>query len=200
MNDETLMINGLHIDARLLQVQPAHRCDITACHGVCCSYGVEIDVEQKANILRHAEMIKPHMPAERQDVQLWFCDCEEDNDEWPSGRYDSTNTLPDPRHPLGQMCIFMRPDAYCALQVAATANGLHRWALKPFYCALYPLMTDQGWLVLDDENPLYQLEACRSQLATVDQPLYAAFRDEFILALGEKGYRQLCQFARHNQR
>ncbi len=199
MDDETLMINRLHIDAGLLQVQPAHRCDITACHGLCCSYGVEIDAEQKADILRHAEMIKPHMPAERQDTQLWFCDDEEDSDEYPSGRYDSTNTFSDPRHPLGEACIFLRPDAYCALQVAATANGLHRWALKPFYCALYPLVIDQGWLVLDDKNALYQHEACRSQLVDEKQPLYVVAKDEFILALGEEGYQQLCQFAGQNK-
>ncbi len=193
MDDETLIINGLGVDRRLLEAQPARRCDVAACRGLCCSHGVWVDVEQKSDILRHADLVRPHLPAWRQDEQLWFCDDEGADADFPSGRCDATSMVIDLGHPRGEACIFLRPDARCALQVASTVNGLHRWALKPFFCALYPLVICQGRLELDGENELYQAEACRSQLADSEHPLYLALKDELVLALGEEGHRQLCR-------
>ncbi len=194
-DEEALIINGLHIDSRLLDVQPVRRCDITSCHGVCCSHGVWLDVREKANILRHAHVIQPYLPAERRDEQLWFRGYEVTDRDFPSGRCDSTNTVTDANKLHGQACVFLLPDARCALQVAATANGMHRWALKPFFCALYPLVLDEGWLELDDENELYRQEACCRHTIHVDEPLYVAMKEEFVHALGERAYLQLCRSA-----
>jgi hypothetical protein len=72
---------------------------------------------------------------------------------------------------------------------------MDRWALKPFYCALYPLVIDAGELLLDDENELYKNKVCCQQEVHPDQPLYVLLKDEFVHALGQAGYRQLCQLA-----
>jgi hypothetical protein len=195
-DDETLIINGLHIDKHLLDVQPIRRCDIVSCRGLCCSHGVRLDVGERANILRHAQIVKPCLPAERRDEQLWFRGYEVTDRDFPSGKCDAANTVTDPDRLLGQACVFLLPDARCALQVAATANGMHRWALKPFFCALYPLVLDEGWLELDDENELYQEDACRRRTMCVQEPLYMAMKDEFMRALGAEGYLQLSHCAR----
>lgn len=186
-----LVINGWHIDPKLLEVQPAHRCDIAACRGVCCSLGVYVDMEQKAAILRHAEMIKPYLPPERRDEDMWFCDDDVADDSFPDKRFDFTNTVPNPDYHDGMSCVFLRPDAMCAVQVASVANGLDRWALKPFFCVLFPLVIDEQWLELDSENPLYQHPACSSQITTTDQPVYVVLKDELVHALGKEGYAQL---------
>jgi len=193
--EETLIINNLRLNKKVLSVQPIRRCNITSCYGICCSCGVWLDNEEKANILRHADLVKPHLPAERQDPQLWFGDYDEEDDSFPSGHCGATDTFPDPDHPYGEVCIFLRPDARCALQVTALANEMHSWALKPFFCALYPLVIDEGWLEIDDENELYLEEACCKHLVHVEEPLYVVMKDEFVHALGEEGYQELCRWA-----
>jgi hypothetical protein len=39
-------------------------------------------------------------------------------------------------------CVFLYPDGRCSLQVAATALGHHKWAIKPPSCWLFPLRVD----------------------------------------------------------
>ncbi|MBN1889160.1 MAG: DUF3109 family protein [Thermoflexales bacterium] len=188
---EELVINGWRIEPALLEVQPVHRCDIAVCRGVCCSYGVYVAMEQKAAILLHAEMIKPYLPPDRRDESEWFCDESVADASFPSKRFDFTNTIPNPDYPDGGTCIFLRPDATCAVQVASVANGLDRWALKPFFCVLFPLVIDEWCLMLDSENPLYQHAACHGQTIPAHQPVYVLLKDEFVHALGEEGYARL---------
>jgi hypothetical protein len=194
-DDETLIISGLHVDRRLLEVQPIRRCDIVSCHGACCSHGVLVDPKEKDNILRHAGLIRPHLSAERQDERSWFRGFDKEDKDFPSGRCDATAILSNAGASCGQSCIFLLRDARCALQVAAVDSGMQRWALKPFFCALYPLVLNKGWLELDDGNELYLQDACRRHTVCVDSPLYVALKDECVRALGTVGYRQLHQLA-----
>jgi hypothetical protein len=190
-DDETLIVAGLHIDRHLLDVQPVRRCDIASCLGACCSNGVLLVTEQKSKILQHAHLIKPCLPADRQDEGLWFEGHIREEPGFPSGPYDATSTFPKIDNPQDRACIFLLPDARCALQKAAITNSLPQWMLKPFYCAIYPLILEQGCLKLDDENPLYQKDACRRCAANTSEPLYVAMKSEFIYVLGESGYLQL---------
>jgi Fe-S-cluster containining protein len=193
--EKSLVINGLHVDRELLEVHPFRVCDIASCHGVCCSRGVWLTLEEKTNVLRHAHAIKSYLPVERQDEQLWFEGNDEQISDLPSGHYDATRVVPQTNAPYEEACIFLLPDARCALQVAAVSNGIHPWALKPFFCAIYPLVVNKGWLEIDDQNDLYELDACRRCSTRVEQPLYLVMRNELVKALGEDGYRQLCQLA-----
>jgi hypothetical protein len=75
------------------------------------------------------------------------------------------------------------------------ALGQHPWDLKPFYCALYPLILLGDTLQLDDENELYQLGGACQRAEPVPTPLYEVFQHEIVLALGQEGYEQLRSLA-----
>ena len=72
------------------------------------------------------------------DPAHWFEPEEQDDDDFPSGRCVGTRVLND-------KCAFLDRFGRCTLQVAATrVRGLHRWALKPLFCILYPIEIRQG--------------------------------------------------------
>jgi hypothetical protein len=98
----------------------------------------------------------------------------------------------------------LRPeDRFCAIQVASVANNLSPWALKPFYCCLFPVVDEyvdeqdrpleQRRLTLDDENDLFSRGGgCFEVCAGEPQPLFQIYAEEVALALGLEGYRELC--------
>jgi hypothetical protein len=163
---------------------------------MCCSHGVHLDLDHSRRILDEAELIKPHLPKDRHDVDNWFDgDIGEDSD-FPSGRRIGTQVIPDPTMLDGTRCIFLRPDNLCALQVTSLALKRDRWDLKPFYCALYPIILLGDTVLLDDDNALYRNGANCQRAETVTVPLYQLFEDELVLAMGQERYDQLCSIAK----
>ena len=191
-----ITIGDTIVDGSLLQSRSIRRCAVSQCQARCCSDGVWLDIGQAERIRDHAGMIAPHMPPDRRDVAAWFAEYYEDS-HMPSGAYTGTTTVPDPTHPNGETCIFLRPeDRYCAIQVACVANGMSAWELKPYYCCLYPLVDDwdgpQRRLMLDDENPLFERGGGCAEPAPEAQPIVQVYAEEASLALGLQGYRELC--------
>ena len=79
----------------------------------------------------------------------------------------------------------------CALRVVSRANNLGWPGKKPYYCAIYPLLIENGVLSIDDQTPLlYEGGLCRKSV-TQANAAYELYRDEAILVLGEDGYREL---------
>jgi hypothetical protein len=192
-SSDTLIINGIAVDRKLLESRPLRRCELTECQAHCCSCGVYLKVEDARRILDHKEMIQPHLPPERRDPQTWFdWNLEPDHDHPEGGVLASTNVTPDSSHRAGQTCVFLRPDRKCALQVASIAAGERPWHLKPFYCSLYPLVFHEHQLILDDENLVY-LEGgtCTRPTCGEPLPLYRMLELEMKLALGDAGYTEL---------
>lgn len=188
--DETI------IDESLLQSRPIRRCDVQQCQARCCGDGVWLDIGQAQRIRDHAGMIAPHMPPDRRDVSTWFAEYHEDP-HMPSGAYTGTTTVPDPTHPNGETCVFLRPeDRHCAIQAACIASGLPAWELKPYYCCLFPLVDEwdgaQRRLLLDEDNDLFQRGGSCAQPAADPQPVIQIYAEEVSLALGVEGYRRLC--------
>lgn len=179
-------------DSLLTESRAARRCTIGECQAWCCIGGVSVDLGEKEDILRHADWVKPYLPADRRDERGWFDGQDVADPEYPSGHVEGTTVVDDPTHPAGYTCIFLRPeDRRCALQLAGAAAGLGRWGLKPFYCGLYPLTIENGVLCMDDENELY-LEGgnCHRESSQV-VPLHQLFHDEIVLAVGEERLQQL---------
>ncbi|HZW03360.1 MAG TPA: hypothetical protein VFF68_05515, partial [Anaerolineaceae bacterium] len=112
------------------------RCCLDQCRAACCEFGTWIDHAQAEELAANAEWIRPHLPSDRQDPRRWFEQGEEYDRYVPSGRVVHTTTVENPHHEAGRSCVFLRPDAKCALQVAGEAAGLHPWHFKPFYCVL----------------------------------------------------------------
>lgn len=191
--DLDLIINGIRVDAHLLEARPIRRCAPDDCQSYCCTGGVYVSVEQAADLLAHQHLIQPHLPPERRDPALWFDGTAEPDDDHPAGgMVTGTRVLPDPSHPVGEGCVFLRPDRLCALQAAGLAAGLHPWRFKPFYCALHPLVYVEKRVVLSEASEMY-LEggSCNRPAPGRPIPLYELFDAELTLALGEAGYAEL---------
>jgi hypothetical protein len=197
MAQADLLINGIAVDSRLLEARPIRRCSIEECDARCCTGGVFVDTRQADDILAHTALIQPHLPQERRDPALWFDGLIEPDDDHPTGgSVTSTSVFPDATHPVGESCVFLRPDRKCALQVAGLAAGEHPWRFKPFYCALHPLVYDKKRLVLSEHSPIYQAGgSCHRPEADGAVPVYQLFAVELKLALGEVGYTELAALA-----
>jgi hypothetical protein len=193
-----IVINGWQIDPTLLEQKPITRCRIVACKGGCCAHGVWVDMGQARAVLDRAEMVAPFMPPERRDPATWFAEHHTDDPSFPSGEYIGTTLVTDATHPGGATCVFLRPeDRYCAIQAASLANGLAPWALKPYYCCLFPLVDERDadgtkHLLLDSENELFgQGGGCYEDCATSEY-VFQVYAEETSIVLGVEGYRELC--------
>ncbi len=180
------------VSPRLLAREPVQRCDFPRCGGACCVHGVWVDLQEIAAIRQAAALIRPHLPADARSIP-WFQEREEPDPHALSGRVRQTTVLPRAEHPLGQACVFWRPqDAKCALQVAAEAQGWHPWRLKPFYCILHPLdLDEQGRITLDDTSALLTTPGSCLRPAAEPQPLVQIFAPELRWFLGETAFRRL---------
>ena len=190
--------NGIPVDSKLLESRAIRRCDLSECQAHCCSCGVYLSIADATKILDHRDLILPHLPAERHDTATWIDWTEEPEIDHPAGGVlVGTQTVKDPTHPAGQTCVFLRPDRKCALQVASLAAGQSPWQLKPFYCALFPLVFHQQKLILDDENEVF-LEggSCMRPSGDAPVPMFRLFEMEMKLALGDAGYQELATRAR----
>lgn len=179
------------IHPRLLESEPTQRCRLEECQGACCLHGAWVDNQEIDDILLHARLIRPHLPAGATDPVTWFDDEHEADEYSLSGTVRPTRVVAAPEHYGETACVFLRGDFKCALQVAGEANGLHPWRFKPFYCILHPLYLDEeGRITLDDTALL--LDEAGSCLRASEQvsPLGKTFAPELRYLLGENGYRR----------
>jgi hypothetical protein len=184
------------ISPRMLQSEPLRRCTLEECHGACCVFGVWVDTREVTDILAHADLIIPHMPAESHTPGEWFAPVEDQDKHSPTGKVIHTAVENHPQHYGGTACIFWRDDAKCALQVAAVANGLHPWRFKPYYCVIHPLDQDeQGRITLDETEALASEPGSCLRPAEAPIPLIDTFSDELHYLLGEKMYTDIRQAA-----
>ncbi len=110
-------------------------CDLAACEGMCCHDGVYLSAEEERALRRlvfkrRAEL--PELP-DRFVVP-------------GAGGAPKTAVRPHayrqpgfPAHFPRTRCVFALPDARCALQALAVADGAHPWAYKPRACWMHPL-------------------------------------------------------------
>ncbi len=182
----SMIINGVRIDPGVLGKDAVRRCGDIQCSGACCSDGVWLREDEAPRILAWAGAIKDCLPADRHDESKWF--------EQGKGEL-GTIAVDDPMRPDDTCCVFLQPDRKCALQVVSRTNNLGWPGLKPFYCALYPLYTENDTLLVDHITPLNITGAMCRHGAPPKQVVYKLFRDEIALVLGEDGYRELCERA-----
>jgi len=153
------------------------------CTAVCCEGGVYADVVERDRILAHKDIIKKHMD-ETQTLHdsLWFEDRESEDSDFASGRCVGTTEI-------NGKCAFLNRQGWCSLQVAAVAEGLDKWALKPLFCILYPIEISNRVVSFDDM--LQSEEACCTVTNEFDVPLFETCKEELIHLLGGDGYREL---------
>ena len=196
MTQDWITVGKLKVDPRVLESWPVAHCRIEECRALCCSHGVYVDLAEAGRIVDEAELIKPHLREENRDVDNWFDGGVGEDADFPSGYRVGTQVVPDASKLDGTTCVFLRSDNRCGLQAASIAAKRHQWDLKPFYCALYPLILIGDTLQLDDDNSLYKNDATCHRTPALPTPLYLTLREELTLALGQEGYEELCSIAR----
>ncbi len=72
---------------------------------------------------------------------------------------------------------------------AASASGMHKWAMKPMYCILFPLDISNG--VISYDGMIQGDQQWCSVSRQFDVPVFRACREELIYLLGEDSYRTL---------
>lgn len=168
------------------------RCKLGECKAACCLYGVWMDTAEVADVTAHASLISPHMPTDTADPVLWFDGRTESDPFSPSKAVAHTSVVESTWHYGGTACVFLRSDYKCALQVAASANGMHEWRFKPFYCILHPLdLDEEGRITLDETEHLLTEEGSCLRPAERLIPLVETFAPELRYFLGEKAFARL---------
>ncbi|MHB1297189.1 MAG: DUF3109 family protein [Gemmatimonadaceae bacterium] len=134
--------------------RPLSLCDISRCHGACCSDGVPLNPEE-ARVL--SELVEAEAPALvhlglRPDSLVAMAE------PGGSGHTGIRARAPgerSPRHPASvpdTACAMLTADGLCGLQVLAVDRGMHPWFWKPMTCWLHPVAVDETGIRLPPEG------------------------------------------------
>jgi hypothetical protein len=174
----------LSVTSELFRRGFASGCSMMNCDATCCKHGVYADLGDRANILAHAPMIQKHLePQQEHDPAKWFDDEVIDDADYPSGHAVGTRATE-------RGCVFLDKVGKCALQKAAVAEGMDRFALKPFYCVAYPVVIEHGVLMLDDSQHVNRHECCMVT-DTPDLDVFDVCSEELEFVLGKEGFNEL---------
>jgi Fe-S-cluster containining protein len=159
------------VDSAIFRLKYFTHCSqCTFCHDWCCSFGVEIDLENVKRIQSHADELQKLVSVPQND---WFENEIEEDVEFEGGRYTGTNVV-------HGACIFLnRSDRGCQLHSFSIQKGIDYHMLKPIVCVIYPLTFSEGVLVPADEVEDQSL-VCLGSGST----LYRALRDELAYYFG----------------
>jgi hypothetical protein len=153
------------------------------CSSVCCSDGVYADVTDRDRILSNKELVKKYMDdSQTRDESRWFETVEIADGDFPSGRCVGTEVH-------NGKCVFLDKSGRCSIQVAAASEGMHKWALKPFFCVLYPIEVTRKVVSFDDM--LQDEQSCCSVGHEFEMPLFEGCKEELIYLVGPEGFRQI---------
>lgn len=146
----------LKVHENILSLAFTSGCSMMKCDATCCHGGVYADLSERDRILAHTELILRHMePQQEKDPSRWFDDDVVEDTDFPSGAAIGTQINE-------RGCIFLKANGYCVLQVAATAEGMGKFALKPFFCVAFPVTISEGELMLDDPDYTERTQCCSS--------------------------------------
>ncbi len=151
-----------------------------SCTSACCEGGVYIDLHEREVIMAHRDIITKQMDAtQTTDPSRWFEPEITDDPDFPSGQCVGTQVV-------SEKCAFLDGAGRCSLQKAAVAEGMHRWAIKPLFCILYPIEISAGTVSFDEM--LQDEEDCCTIGKSFEVPLFEACREELVHIVGEEGY------------
>jgi Fe-S-cluster containining protein len=140
----------------------------------CCQYGADVDLDERAAILSHAEQLRQILRPEAAAAP-WFTEDEQLDPDYPSGKYVRTAVF-------GDGCVFLSHDQRgCAIHRASLEGGWDFHGVKPGICRLFPLTyTSDSILIADD----YRDYSCAFQAGT--PTLYRVLRGSLAGLFGEE--------------
>ena len=126
------------------------------------------------------------------DSNKWFeAELEEDTD-FPSGFALGTEVYETPSG--HKQCVFKDKRGFCSIQVAADKHNMHKWAIKPKYCIMYPLTIIDNVLTYDDDHA-EKLDYCGVNMKkNFTQTVFEAMTEEITFILGADGYAYLNEY------
>lgn len=135
------------VDPRIFQLTFFHFCmACTFCHDSCCQYGATIEEPKVQAILDRAADIGQYVgvpPAE------WFEPNWRPDSDYAGGRYTRTQVR-ETAH--GPRCVFLNADGRgCLLHKFALDHGVPVQSLKPMACNLFPVLWEDGALIVPQE-------------------------------------------------
>ena len=143
-----------------------------------------MDIEESRKILDHVDLIRRHMePQQEKDPRNWFEDHTVTDKDFPSGIAIGTRI-----QETG--CVFLDSKGRCVLQTAATAEGMGRFALKPFFCVAYPISVEDGVLLYDDEEYPGNTQCC-SPVPDGELSVFDICSEELEFTVGKEGLDEL---------
>lgn len=176
-------IPNLRVQRSLLGKQFASGCSMMNCNGNCCKHGVMLDVKERDRILEHTDLVLRYMePRQDHDPSRWFEEEEADPD-FPSGKAVGTRAS-------DSGCVFLDSAGLCVLQKAAMGEGMHKFALKPFYCVAYPVTIENGELIIDDADFVNRSQCC-STVKDGTLTMFDVCPEELEHVLGKDGMEEL---------
>lgn len=142
----------------------------TFCGDACCSYGVDIDVENIARINALGDDFAAYVGAPR---EKWFSRRTWKDHEFPGGANGRTRTA-------NGACVFLdREKRGCKIHAYCLKNGIDYHLLKPLVSVLFPLTFEEGALV-----PAGEVTDKSLVCAGAGPSLYDGVRDELTYYFG----------------
>jgi len=181
--ERLVTIKGYRISSDLFQKGFPEGGGPCTCTSDCCHGGVYVDIGERERILAHRDLVKLHMDdSQVNDEAQWFEPQESEHRDFPSGRCVGTQEI-------NGKCTFLDRKGMCSLQKAAVSVGMHKWALKPLYCILFPIEITDGVIGFDDL--LQEESGCCSISRDFAVPMFKGCKEELIHLLGQDGYSAL---------
>ena len=189
--------NGLKIDETIFTQGFLDYCNIDKCGVGCCHSGVYTDSAEYEMILRQKEKIIAVMDeTQDKDPGHWFDGIWIDDTDFPSGRATGTEVHDRDGGISGytEGCVFLDKRHFCSIQVAAVAEGLHRWAWKPSYCILFPVTVVEGTITYDDSHSEDLIHCGPQGKANYVHSVYEAMKEELQNFLGDEDFTKLNEY------
>ncbi|HEY5347786.1 MAG TPA: YkgJ family cysteine cluster protein [Rhizomicrobium sp.] len=132
-----------HVDTRIFGLRYFMNCmACTFCNDICCSYGVDVDLENVARLRAAPQAFKDYVGVPESE---WFTDEVIRDAEFPSGKHVRTQVR-------NGRCVFLNREARgCKIHSFSLDNGLDYHLLKPMVSVLFPLTFEHGVLVASNE-------------------------------------------------
>ena len=160
------------VDTRIFALRYFTHCmSCGFCNDQCCSYGVDIDVDNARKLLAMGDDFKAFIGVPESE---WFTGEIVEDTEFPSGRNLRTRTR-------GSHCVFHNSDGRgCLIHAYCADNGLDYHLYKPMVSILFPLTFNYG--VLEPSSEVVD----RSLICAGDGPsVYEGVRGELVYFFGD---------------
>lgn len=190
MEDKNLEFNGIKIDTKIFTQGFVAGCDMNICSGQCCMSGVLMDKNFKDVIMPYKyDIIESMSPDQPKDSETWFEEEVEEDADFESGYSLGTNVYTDSKGV--EKCVFNDENHYCTLQVVAMKKGMHKWAIKPTHCILFPVTIVDKTLMYDDVHSLDMDYCGMHKTENFTQNVFDAVHEEITYVLGDAFFKFL---------